>query len=472
MNCIKGVFMFYNVPLPSLSIEHPVFSVRPPFYRPHLSDFDRSLVHPWELSPWRSLSRFAVGEAAGEAGACLLPHISPSTSDTSNPVPPPAPGKLSCTEESAYGKCFIDESTGEIFDAIAEPYFDTKDLIWVNPGAGEDCEYWLQVYRNDVKIKRPTLQGDTSTKGKRGQIFEFSASSMNRLLFICRNSGHLVQSQFCCTFHNSWPLDGKALKQMLEGFIKRLKRKFGRGIHYLWVLEFQDRGAPHIHFFSDILPTRHNRWFLADAWLDASDQTGDSKCRRFHRNPKNFFTWEMKSGAYLAKEYIGKVEQKDVPASFKNVGRFWAASHNMTPDYATVDPRDYDFAYRDALTKTVRTITRACEKKIDQGKAFVRRFHATLALFGVPSSEISGKIKKEVAIGIKLNGSHKTTRLRPPTNLRRRKQTLNLAGMADLFYSVLNHYTAPPLPSGFKAFSSWSNDQTNPPPARRSPTPF
>lgn len=467
--------MFYNVPLPSLSIEHPVFSVRPPFYRPHLSDFDRSLVHPWELSPWRSLSRFAVGEAAGGVGTCLLPHISPLTSAhraRSVLVWPPAPGVYPIAEPSEVESYLVNESTGEILDTLPTDLFDEKDLVWVNPGAGEDCEYWLQIYNNDVKIKRPTLQADTSTKGKRGQIFEFSPASMNRLLFICRNSGHLVQSQFCCTFHNSWPLDGKALKKMLERFIKRLKRKFGRGIHYLWVLEFQEREAPHIHFFSDIPPTRHNRWFLADAWLDASDQTGDSKCRWWHRRPKNFFTWEMKSGAYLAKEYIGKVEQKEVPDSFKNVGRFWAASQNMTPDYATVNPIDHDYAYREVLKKTVRTITRACEKKIDQGKAFVRRFHETLALFGVPASEISGKTKKEIAIGIKLNGSCKTTRLRPATNLRRRKQTLNLTGMADAFYSVLNHYTSPPVPSGFKAFSSWANDQTNPPPARRSPTPF
>ena len=402
--------MLYSCRLPPLSIEHPVFSVRPPFYR----------------SP-----------AAGSAR--LLPHKSSPAKNQENLKPVPL-----AQEHSMLG--------------LTAPW--------------DDKQYWVQVYTSDVKIKRPAIQPANPQRGKRGSIFEFSASSMNRLLFYCRNSGHFIQSQFCCTYHNSWPLNGKALKEQLQALIHRIKRKYGRGIHYLWVLEFQERGAPHIHLFLDIPPTRNNRWFLADAWLDVSDQSGDVMCRRFHRNPKNFFSWEMRSGAYLAKEYIGKVEQKHVPESFHNVGRFWGTSRNMTPVFSTIDPRNEATERQICIEKAIRVAMRLHEKKIDQFKAYGCLYQRALDFFQLPHECISKKTKRQIALGIRLNGSYKTTRLRPKTNIRRLKRTVNLPGRSVAFFDVLNWLNSPPPLSGFKDFSRWADSPAEKEPPRTERVPF
>lgn len=458
--------MEYTHTGPLLSIDHPVFPRRslllqPPFIIPEPRE-DGATTPPRRPAP--------VGCGAESVpAACLLDHIS-SQPTQRKPKPlylPPAQGE----DHHAQG-FLVDTETGEVLVSLPESgLFSTREILW-EKATHDDCKYWLQVYRKDLIIKRPCIQVSEGTTGKRGKIWQFSEGSSRRLKFLCRNSGHHIKSQFCCTFHNSWPLDGKSLKAMIGRLINRIKRKFGRGLHYIWVLEFQEREAPHLHLFLDLPATRQNRWFLADAWLDVSDQMADPVCRRFHRNPKNFFTWEMKSGDYLVKEYIGKIEQKEVPESFRNVGRFWGASRNMTPDFSTLDPRDHEDGIRICVEQALRITTRHHEKQIDTFKAFGVLFNEALSFIGLPFNEIPGKTKKQIALAIRKRGDHLTTRLRPKTNFRRRTRTTNLTGKAELFLDTLNWLTAPPPPSNFRAFSKWADDPTQPPPPRRKATPF
>lgn len=446
-------------PTPASRIFHPVFSLKGPLFT--------SIEHP-TLPGLDLRSAFGPG-GVGNGAACLLPHISPRI----HPLPEngkrnPPPAQLHCSpyDPADVDRILFDQTTGE-----PRPVFDFKEILWIK-GGENDCKYWLQVYRHDLKVKVPILQGKNDSGGKRNSIFIFSDDSQRRLLFQARNSGHHITTQFCCTFHDSWPLDGKDLKKMLQAFIKRLKRRFGRDIHYLWCLEFQERGAPHIHFYSDIPLGKENHLFFTESWLAVSNQTGDKECRKFHDHHKNFFTWEMKSGAYLAKEYISKSIQKQVPEQFKNVGRFWGSSRNMVPDFSTIDPRDYEEGVQDAINRSVRIVTKLAQRKFDHHKTFGCLFAKTLALFDKPVAEIPGKVKKQISIGIRLNGSYKTYRLRPPTNFRRKNRSCSLANMAGPFYKVLNWFTAPPCPSGFRSFSIWADDRSNPPPARPDPTPF
>jgi len=344
-------------------------------------------------------------------------------------------------------------------ERIAEvsPFFDYKELLWVNPGAGKDVDYWLQVYHSDVVVKKPVLQGYRPDAGLKQKIFQFSPGSRNRLLFVCRNSGRYIRSQFCCTYHESWPVNGKIVKNDLRKFIKRVERKFGRGsLFYLWILEFQERNAPHLHFFSSIEPTTENRFLLVQMWLEVIGEAENVKCRKFHDHKKNFFAWDMKNGAYLAKEYIGKLEQKKVPACFHNVGRFWGHSRNMKPDFHMVDLYDFPEALEDVYKKTVRIITKSTERKKDNWKAFGVLFAQKCALIDSDLEKVPGNIKKQISIGIKLSGQHKKNRLRSPTNLNKKSRSYSLPGTAPLFYSVLAHYTGPrPKTSGFSAFAKY-----------------
>jgi hypothetical protein len=432
---------------------HPLFSHRPPLFDPE----GRTPDPP-------SVSRKEGGQTFGADqpgdNACLLSHISShALLRKTTLTPPPAPGHPS-QEEKRYVVCL---DTGELLEEIETDPCSYREILYSKPKPC-DSQYWLQLYDRDLKIKRPYLTAKQKNKGPRGKIFEFSDASGRRLEFTARNSGHKIRSQYCCTFHNSWPMDGKSLKKMLDKFLQRLRRKFP-GLHYLWVLEFQEREAPHIHLFTDIPPNRKNRWFLADAWLESSGQTDDPKCRRFHRSPKNFFKWEMTNGQYLSKNYIGKPEQKDVPASFHDVGRFWGASQNMTPDYATVNPLDEPLAAKIAIGQAARIVTKLQERKIDGYKSFAHLYKKTIALFGVDESEIDGKIKKAIRQGIKHKGTHLTTRFKRPTNLRNKKKTVTLAGRSFDFYQVLAFLTNTPSASGFKAFSTWADSLPPPRPA-------
>jgi len=467
-----------SVPTPPLSIHHPIFSSRGPLYLPK-NTADASIPGSPAAQRWGALGFSSPLYRPGRS-ACLLSHKSPHLLPKGKELPstpPPAQPEI-VPPRLAVDGFIVDRDTGEILG----PLYDTREILHLR-GCETTHEYYLQLYHNDLKVKKPYLQPAPRDKALRGNIFQFSDSSRRRLLFVCRNSGHLIGSQFCCTFHNSWPLDGKSLKKMVAAYIKRLKRRFGPHFHWLWCLEFQERSAPHLHFFSDIPTTDENRNFLADAWLAVSGQTDDKQCSDWHRHPTNLFSWDMKSGSYLAKEYLGKIEQKQVPAAFHNVGRFWAHSASMKPDFATIDPHDHDEALQDLHRQTVRIVTKCAERNRDSYKTFAAIFSDRLDLFNLPHEEIEGRFKKQISIGIKLSGEHKTHRRRPPTNFRRKKQSYNLPNMATAFYNVLNALLSPAKPGGFSRFSTWAATQkptddglrlqdSTPPPARPENTPF
>ena len=225
----------------------------------------------------------------------------------------------------------------------------------------EKKPYYVQVYHKDIKVKIPHPQPST-IGGSRQNIFQFSDSSRRRLLHVCRNSGHHIKSQFCLTYHEVWPRDGKEVKAKLNHFLICLKRSFGADLKYLWVLEFQRRGAPHIHFFSDLEPSRENQRTLTDIWVvRVLGLSADSSAYKFHGHPTNFFAWSMRSGKYLSKEYLEKSVQKGVPENFHNVGRFWGHSRSMKPDFFFIDPCNLP-GLRKEIKSAVRTVTKAYEK--------------------------------------------------------------------------------------------------------------
>lgn len=225
----------------------------------------------------------------------------------------------------------------------------------------EKKPYYLQVFYRDIKVKFLHPQPST-VPGPRQNIFQFSDSSRRGLLHICRNSGHHIKSQYCLTYHEIWPQDGKEVKAKLNHFITCFKRAFGNDSKYLWILEFQKRGAPHIHFFSDLEPDSEHRRILANIWVvTVLGLSADSSTYKFHNHPSNFFAWSMKSGKYLSKEYLEKAFQKGVPENFHNVGRFWGNSRNMKPDFFIINPDDLP-GVRQEIKSAIRIITKAHEK--------------------------------------------------------------------------------------------------------------
>lgn len=191
-------------------------------------------------------------------------------------------------------------------------------------------DYIVQVYKNDVVVKRPSIATKKSP-GVRSDIFQFSQASARRLSFVCRNSGHKIKSQICLTFHEKCPNDGLVLKNMLNTLLVNIRNSYP-SIDYLWCLEFQVRGFPHFHLFTSIdSGDSEFQGVVAEAWLRIIGESDNAKCRWWHNRAENFFSWDMGNGTYLIKEYITKTKQKDVPDFFRNVGRFWGCSRSMKP---------------------------------------------------------------------------------------------------------------------------------------------
>ncbi len=241
-------------------------------------------------------------------------------------------------------------------------------LAHSSPNYSKQGKSFAHLYEQDVVIKRCS---DEPCKqiggGKRGKVFEFSQASKRNLLKVCRNSGHHIKSQICLTYHECSPISGKQVKRNLDNFLKYLRRE-NKNLHYIWVLEFQKNGHPHVHLFTDIEPTPTNRERLAHLW---NTTTGESESNKaFTSHPRNFFPWRMSTGTYLSKEYLAKSIQKDVPKTFQDVGRFWGNSKNMIPRFVVIEPGKNipERIYK----KVVRCVSKQHEKHIELQKTRLR----------------------------------------------------------------------------------------------------
>lgn len=87
----------------------------------------------------------------------------------------------------------------------------------------------------------------------------------------------------------------------------------------IWILEFQKRGAPHFHLFTEgylhFLEVR-------EAWYRIVG-SGDPKHLEAGTRVEELVK-KHAAGAYAAK-YASKHAQKEVPEDFRNVGRFWGS---------------------------------------------------------------------------------------------------------------------------------------------------
>ncbi|MBB4717856.1 hypothetical protein BJ965_007843 [Streptomyces luteogriseus] len=149
---------------------------------------------------------------------------------------------------------------------------------------------------------------------------------------------------------------GKAVKRHLDQFRKRFERAWGFAFTGIWKLEFQRRGAPHLHLWGPepegtagelrrLTSTRYRpavgdgltyRDWLSAVWADIVDHP-DLEQRRRHqlagtavdfregermRDPRRLAVYFTKHGSFSAKEY-----QHQVPDAWSEPGagpgRFW-----------------------------------------------------------------------------------------------------------------------------------------------------
>jgi len=229
----------------------------------------------------------------------------------------------------------------------------------------------IRIYKNAVKVSlqhdnitcAPSIPDFSTRATRKGlHIDHFSPGSRRRLRFLAGNiEGDFFQ--MALTYHNDFPTDGLRVKSDLKAFRARLSKSCP-GLRYLWILEFQSRGAAHFHFFVDVtgLDNEGLRLAIASAWCARPGCSEESKSWHFHKS--NWLPWSMGDGGYLTK-YLSKVSQKNVPPGFTDVGRFWGKSRSLS----VVSPLFIDTAWLvpDGGTK----------KNIDSSLLRVVRHHLT-----------------------------------------------------------------------------------------------
>jgi len=182
-------------------------------------------------------------------------------------------------------------------------------LGWTNPVRAEKtaeravCHHQRDVDDAKLHVQRdlaPTVGDDvravvSSTRrnpaggdqrGSGGVITEWSRRSRSAM---CRTFAELdytplvesgrVPAMITLTYPGDWETiapDGASVKRHMVLWRKRFHREYGEPARYIWKLEFQRRGAPHIHLWMapPMSPGRSGRGFaqwLSEAWAQVVD---------------------------------------------------------------------------------------------------------------------------------------------------------------------------------------------------------
>lgn len=181
---------------------------------------------------------------------------------------------------------------------------------------------------------------------RREKISEMSKKSLIRLMFTMQCTQVEFSSMLTLTYPNIYPKDGQLVKKDINAVAQKLRRLEWS---YVWFLEFQKRGAPHIHFLvtQDVITPYIRAEFglfwtdriAKQEWFQERIKTEDEymstvlKMAKFNCHEKTFQPLREKDGAKrYATAYAAKEKQKDVPKLYKNVGRFWGASRDVRPE--------------------------------------------------------------------------------------------------------------------------------------------
>ncbi|MEK6878726.1 MAG: hypothetical protein AABY22_03915, partial [Nanoarchaeota archaeon] len=217
----------------------------------------------------------------------------------------------------------------------------------------------LSVFRKDVvvRVKAVGMSKRHQKPKLRGDIKGFSRESAKRLKFLIRNTSDLWQGFLTLTYPKSYPMSGPETKRHIHAFCTWLGRE---KIAYVWILEFQRRGAPHFHF---LLSGFLGKARVKRKWADI---VGSQDPRHFDQGAKiEAVKNPDEVGIYMAK-YMGKMDQKEVPLGFEKVGRFWGASRCLTKVMYK-----FDGLYREAARelRTFRDFNQASRRNISQEQA-------------------------------------------------------------------------------------------------------
>jgi hypothetical protein len=233
----------------------------------------------------------------------------------------------------------------------------------------------VDIYEKGLVLRRETLIQDRA-RGERKSVTQFSKSSYIRLAFLAAHCPVRFLSMLTLTYGEQFPNDGGIVKKQLQAMMIWLVRRFGR-YSYIWFLEFQRRGAMHIHLLTTLpVPGENRRRMMCQKWVSIQDlpdwpysRIKDKKLFHVKQSSLDFNShptvWEAiknpEGDARYAVKYATKPNQKKPPTWVRNVGRFWGMSG-------------------DCRVSTPLNIVDTCEDDI---RTFLRAIHHPCAEFEV-----------------------------------------------------------------------------------------
>lgn len=203
----------------------------------------------------------------------------------------------------------------------------------------------------------------------RTNINHFSKSSAVRMRKYLRTTESDYSIMVTLTYPNEYPKNGKIVKEHLRRFLQELKRESERNVKKenncefsaFWFLEFQERGAPHFHIFTN---RRFNKMWLSKKWYEICE-TYDEKHLRIGTRIEKLRGGRGATCSYASK-YAAKLSQKSVPECFLNVGRFWGISGNrrvVSADTTVTDEQIQDNEEIQATVSSIKSIITGLNSK-------------------------------------------------------------------------------------------------------------
>lgn len=201
----------------------------------------------------------------------------------------------------------------------------------------------IEQYPQDTiyRIKGDPQEPDPEEREKspRGSVTRFSEQSRTRCRLVLRSIAPKMKMVFGLTYPADFPNDGLRVKRNLGALLDWFRR---RGIEYFWIIEWQDRGAPHFHGFltgpkfddqgSFVRNSFVGKAELAAAWnrivsADRPEYLGDP-AHLEHGTFYEIIEDQYKLASYYT-TYMKKLEQKTVPPGYESVGRYWGYSRSL-----------------------------------------------------------------------------------------------------------------------------------------------
>lgn len=183
-----------------------------------------------------------------------------------------------------------------------------------------------------VNVGPRVASGDVA----RGEVESFTDSSRRRLLswLACAKPSYRIMVTLTVPHIET---DGAIFKNRLDRFLVAVMRNAPAGGSVTWFLEFQKRGAPHVHMLTNF---KIKKEWVAETWSRLwekriSDLFGQGYKEGMLANMRHASTrveW-LRSASVMKKyasKYSAKTNQKEVPEDYTHVGRFWGIRGDRT----------------------------------------------------------------------------------------------------------------------------------------------